>query len=147
MENRYCEYCGSELKPAPARFDGEPTFVGYLPCNCKEESSPHFHHWDSGAFYSHSHKGGKIPHGHHGSRYGFGDTGEQIRRFHQYKPRVQILNSKEVANLWQSGEGMIKDPISVKCGNCGVYRMKRDNIIEQCPNCGDDEYEFGGNND
>lgn len=29
-----CEICGAELKPAPAKFDGEFTYVGYLPCNC-----------------------------------------------------------------------------------------------------------------
>uniref|UniRef100_A0A6M3KV73 Uncharacterized protein n=1 Tax=viral metagenome TaxID=1070528 RepID=A0A6M3KV73_9ZZZZ len=28
----YCGICDNELKPAPANFDGEPTFVGYLPC-------------------------------------------------------------------------------------------------------------------
>lgn len=93
MEIGYCKYCGGELKPAPANFDGEPTYVGYLPCNC--QSTPHFHHWDSGAFYSHSHKGGIIPHGHHGSRYGFGDTAEQIRRFHQHVARKHISNEHE----------------------------------------------------
>lgn len=34
------------------------------------ESSPHYHHWEDGTYYSHSHSRGKIPHGHHGSRYG-----------------------------------------------------------------------------
>lgn len=29
-----CETCGRELSPAPARFDGEDTFVGYMPCVC-----------------------------------------------------------------------------------------------------------------
>lgn len=33
-------------------------------------SSPHYHHWDDGTYYSHSHKSGSTPHGHHGSRYG-----------------------------------------------------------------------------
>lgn len=32
--------------------------------------TPHFHHWDDGTYYSHSHKSGSTPHGHHGSRYG-----------------------------------------------------------------------------
>lgn len=37
---------------------------------------------------------------------------------------------------------------SVKCGNCGTYRMIQDSsMVEKCPNCGDDEYEFGGCND
>ena len=31
-----CSECGLELTPAPARFDGEPTFVGYYPCQCDE---------------------------------------------------------------------------------------------------------------
>lgn len=30
-----CEYCGETLIPAPARFDGEATFVGYMPHTCK----------------------------------------------------------------------------------------------------------------
>lgn len=29
-----CERCGMSLRPAPARFDGEHTTVGYLPCTC-----------------------------------------------------------------------------------------------------------------
>ena len=33
-------------------------------------SSPHFHHWEDGTYYSHSHTRGKIPHGHQGARYG-----------------------------------------------------------------------------
>lgn len=37
------------------------------------ESSPHYHHWEDGTFYNHSHRGGVIPHGHHGSRYGMRD--------------------------------------------------------------------------
>ena len=32
MERAFCAECGWELKPAPARFDGEPAIVGYLPC-------------------------------------------------------------------------------------------------------------------
>jgi hypothetical protein len=35
-----------------------------------KESSPHFHHWEDGTYYSHSHTGGNTPHGHHGSKYG-----------------------------------------------------------------------------
>lgn len=27
-----CPICNKPLQPAPARSDGEPTFVGYLPC-------------------------------------------------------------------------------------------------------------------
>lgn len=34
------------------------------------ESAPHFHNWEDGTYYSHSHKGGNVPHGHHGCRYG-----------------------------------------------------------------------------
>lgn len=30
-----CEHCGTTLIPAPARFDGEATFVGYMPHTCK----------------------------------------------------------------------------------------------------------------
>lgn len=41
MEIRYCEYCGVELKPAPASFDGIPAYVGYLPCDCKETTIHH----------------------------------------------------------------------------------------------------------
>lgn len=29
-----CEECGKPLIPAPARFDGEYTTVGYYPCKC-----------------------------------------------------------------------------------------------------------------
>jgi len=29
----YCRKCGKQLIPAPARFDGEPAIVGYLPCD------------------------------------------------------------------------------------------------------------------
>ncbi len=28
----YCRWCGRELKPAPAKFDGEPAYVGWMPC-------------------------------------------------------------------------------------------------------------------
>lgn len=34
------------------------------------ESAPHFHNWEDGTYYSHSHKNGNVPHGHHGCRYG-----------------------------------------------------------------------------
>lgn len=34
---------------------------------------------------------------------------------------------------------------SIKCGNCGVYREVLDSfMVEKCPNCGDDEYEYKG---
>jgi len=38
LEKHYCKQCGEEMFPAPARWDGEPTFVGYLPCKnkCKD---------------------------------------------------------------------------------------------------------------
>ena len=29
-----CEKCGREMIPAPARFDGEETTVGFFPCVC-----------------------------------------------------------------------------------------------------------------
>ncbi len=31
---------------------------------------------------------------------------------------------------------------SVKCGNCGCYRMVTDYIAEACPMCGDEEYDI-----
>jgi len=30
-----CEYCGKELKPIPAKADGEPTFIGVQKCDCR----------------------------------------------------------------------------------------------------------------
>jgi hypothetical protein len=41
-------------------------------------SAPHFHHWDDGAYYSHSHAGGNLRHGHHGSRYGMPESKNDI---------------------------------------------------------------------
>lgn len=32
MEKAYCRWCGKELTPAPARFEGQDTYVGYYPC-------------------------------------------------------------------------------------------------------------------
>jgi hypothetical protein len=32
MKKAYCKTCGRELFPCPAKWDGEPTFVGYSPC-------------------------------------------------------------------------------------------------------------------
>jgi len=32
MKKAYCKECGKEVHPAPARRDGEPVYVGYLPC-------------------------------------------------------------------------------------------------------------------
>ena len=29
-----CEKCGREMRPAPSRFDGEDTTVGFFPCVC-----------------------------------------------------------------------------------------------------------------
>ena len=29
-----CEKCGREMRPAPARFDGEDTTVGFCQCVC-----------------------------------------------------------------------------------------------------------------
>jgi hypothetical protein len=29
-----CKLCGREMRPAPARWDGEPTYVGHFPCAC-----------------------------------------------------------------------------------------------------------------
>lgn len=31
-------------------------------------------------------------------------------------------------------------PRSEKCGNCGIWRVVHDGVVEKCPNCGDDEY-------
>jgi hypothetical protein len=33
MTPQFCE-CGRELKPARAFWDGEPTYVGFVPCPC-----------------------------------------------------------------------------------------------------------------
>jgi len=33
-----CEKCGREMRPAPARFDGEDTTVGFFPCVCSREA-------------------------------------------------------------------------------------------------------------
>lgn len=32
-----CLSCGNKLRPAPANFDGSPTSVGFLPCNCENQ--------------------------------------------------------------------------------------------------------------
>ena len=29
-----CPDCGREMKPCPARVDGEDTFIGFYPCVC-----------------------------------------------------------------------------------------------------------------
>lgn len=29
-----CPHCGRRLRPAPARFEGEDTFCGFMPCVC-----------------------------------------------------------------------------------------------------------------
>lgn len=34
-EKHFCK-CGRELTPAPARWDGELTYVGYYPCRCDD---------------------------------------------------------------------------------------------------------------
>lgn len=31
----FCKVCGKQLIPAPARFDGEATYVGYFPHDCQ----------------------------------------------------------------------------------------------------------------
>ena len=31
-----CEHCGKKLEPALSRFDGVPTWCGYMPCRCKD---------------------------------------------------------------------------------------------------------------
>jgi len=36
-----CKKCGRILRPAPAKFDGESTYVGYLPCPCQGRKCPH----------------------------------------------------------------------------------------------------------
>lgn len=37
MENKAnCEHCGAELTPARAFREGEPTYVGFIPCPCKK---------------------------------------------------------------------------------------------------------------
>ena len=36
MKEHYCDKCGREMIPAPAMWDGEPTYVGYYPCRCDE---------------------------------------------------------------------------------------------------------------
>ena len=32
--------------------------------------------------------------------------------------------------------------VSIKCGNCGVYRMVSMGVVEKCLNCEDDEYDI-----
>jgi hypothetical protein len=32
----------------------------------------------------------------------------------------------------------------VECGNCGVHREIYYGMVEKCPNCKDDEYEYKG---
>ena len=32
MQKVVCDKCGDELKPAPAMWAGERTYVGYFPC-------------------------------------------------------------------------------------------------------------------
>ncbi len=32
VHGRNCSVCGKPLQSAPAKFDGDPTYVGYLPC-------------------------------------------------------------------------------------------------------------------
>jgi hypothetical protein len=36
-----CDPCGSPLRPAPARADGEPTYVGYWRCTCLLDEVSH----------------------------------------------------------------------------------------------------------
>jgi hypothetical protein len=36
----YCPTCGRNLEPAPARSDGEATYVGYYPCRCGSRAEP-----------------------------------------------------------------------------------------------------------
>lgn len=31
---------------------------------------------------------------------------------------------------------------SQKCHNCGTFRESKDYIVEKCPNCGDEEYDY-----
>lgn len=37
-----CKLCGREMQPAPARWDGEPTYVGYMPCACDKPISTEY---------------------------------------------------------------------------------------------------------
>lgn len=30
-----CQHCGAELTPARAFWEGEPTYVGFIPCPCQ----------------------------------------------------------------------------------------------------------------
>jgi hypothetical protein len=41
-----CTKCGRILKPAPAHWDGEPTYVGFFPCPCERPIQT-----DYGTFY------------------------------------------------------------------------------------------------
>lgn len=60
---KVCPDCGNVLEAGtlPANFDL---------ANERIVCTPHFHHWEDGSYYSHSHQKGDTPHGHHGSRYG-----------------------------------------------------------------------------
>jgi hypothetical protein len=42
MKTQNCPICGRELRPAPARHDGEPTYVGFFPCPCTESYTTEF---------------------------------------------------------------------------------------------------------
>jgi hypothetical protein len=40
------------MVPAPARWDGEPTTVGFFPCECSREAwSESDEHWEGGLNY------------------------------------------------------------------------------------------------
>jgi hypothetical protein len=61
MLPEYCAKCGKQLIPAPARFDGEFTFVGFLEHDCNQQKEQAFlqvveemvnesvHAWNEGA--------------------------------------------------------------------------------------------------
>lgn len=36
----FCSECGRHLRPAPAFSDGEPCFIGYLPCKEHPRAEP-----------------------------------------------------------------------------------------------------------
>jgi Zn-finger nucleic acid-binding protein len=63
---KVCPDCGNVLEVGVLQADytlAKERLEAFHTC-------PHWHHWDDGSYYSHSHKSGDIPHGHHGSRYG-----------------------------------------------------------------------------
>lgn len=82
----------------------------------------------------------------------FGKTHEkrmQAARKHADREHIckcgKVIKGNSYFNHIKHCKVRLNTESSFKCGNCGTYRMVRDNyIVEKCPYCGDDEYEIGG---